>query len=265
MSATPIPPADLVAALSSLRAAFAEVHVMHECDGQCPPDCDLTDLSGSAYRDHDERNADVREVIHDRAEVLVTALEQWLAPGADSVVPLGADVEDVEDVRSGRLDGPLYRVVGVAGVLRDVRRRSAVTGDLEGMERRFVASELRPARRSTLWRHAAQVVRAAGAQWQRAVDADDEDVDSLAALTDGAEDLAELVLAPGVEPDGVVVVCGVVSDLDGAHVVQVDTPEGAGRVRVVINEGDIYDGDPDTDEPPGAHYRRPRPDPDPQH
>ncbi|QFS94549.1 hypothetical protein FIV07_27640 (plasmid) [Mycobacterium sp. THAF192] len=80
MSATPIPPADLVAALSSLRAAFAEVHVMHECDGQCPPGCDLTDLSGSAYRDHDERNADVREVIHDRAEVLVTALSGGWPP-----------------------------------------------------------------------------------------------------------------------------------------------------------------------------------------
>ncbi|QFS94548.1 hypothetical protein FIV07_27635 (plasmid) [Mycobacterium sp. THAF192] len=118
-----------------------------------------------------------------------------------------------------------------------------------------MASELRPARRSTLWRHAALVVRAAAARWQRAVDGDDEDVDSLAALTDAAEDLAELVLAPGAEPDGAVAMCGFVSDLDGAHVVQVDTLEGAGRVRVVVNEGVVFDGDPETDEPPGAYYR----------
>ncbi|MGJ6127030.1 hypothetical protein QN239_31055 [Mycolicibacterium sp. Y3] len=48
---------------------------------------------------------------------------------------------------------------------------------------------------------------------------------------------------------------GWVSELDGARVVQIDTFEGAGRVRVMINDGPVYDGDPQTDEPPGAQYR----------
>jgi hypothetical protein len=48
---------------------------------------------------------------------------------------------------------------------------------------------------------------------------------------------------------------GFVSDLDGAHVVQLDTTETTGRVRVFINDG--YDGDPNIDEPPGAHYGGP--------
>lgn len=43
--------------------------------------------------------------------------------------------------------------------------------------------------------------------------------------------------------------------MDGAHVVQIDTAESVGRVRVFINDGTVYDGDPETDEPPGAHYR----------
>ena len=43
-------------ALAALRAAFDDIHVMHECSGDCPPDCDLTDYSESAYRRHDERN-----------------------------------------------------------------------------------------------------------------------------------------------------------------------------------------------------------------
>lgn len=74
---------------------------------------------------------------------------------------------------------------------------------------------------------------------------------------------ARAVIAPGedtaasqgaaVEP--LVAVCGFVSDLDGAQVVQIDTTEGAGRVRVMVNDGPVYDGDPETDEPPGAHYQ----------
>ncbi len=54
-----------------------------------------------------------------------------------------------------------------------------------------------------------------------------------------------------------VAVCGYVSDRDGAQVVEIDTTEGTGRVRVVINDGTIYDGDPMTDEPPGEHYGGP--------
>lgn len=54
--------------------------VMHECDKDCPDDCDLTDYSESACRKHDEHNFDVREVIHERAEGLVGALEEWLNP-----------------------------------------------------------------------------------------------------------------------------------------------------------------------------------------
>ena len=65
----------------------------------------------------------------------------------------GADVELVEDQRSGRLDGPLYRVVGVQGVLRDVRQVDAATGALEGIEVRYVADELRPARPFVLRRY----------------------------------------------------------------------------------------------------------------
>ncbi|MEW2484524.1 hypothetical protein AB0876_33535 [Mycobacterium sp. NPDC049093] len=75
---TPTPPVDVIDALAALRAAFDDIHVMHECSGDCPPDCDLTDYSESAYRRHDERNFDVREVIHERAEGLVAALDGWL-------------------------------------------------------------------------------------------------------------------------------------------------------------------------------------------
>jgi hypothetical protein len=37
-----------------------------------------------------------------------------------------------------------------------------------------------------------------------------------------------------------------VSDDDGALVVQIDTSANAGRVRVNINDGAIWDGDPET-------------------
>lgn len=43
------------------------------------------------------------------------------------------------------------------------------------------------------------------------------------------------------------------SDDDGAYVIQVDTnPDVKQRVRVYLNEATLYDGDPETDEPPGA-------------
>lgn len=75
---TPHPPAAVVAAVVALRAAFDDIHQMHECDQACPDDCDLTDYSEAAYRAHDEHNFDVREVIHEWAEGLVAALEDWL-------------------------------------------------------------------------------------------------------------------------------------------------------------------------------------------
>lgn len=74
----PHPPEAVVDALAALRSAFDDIHVMHECDEDCPDGCDLTDYSASAYRNHDEHNFDVREVIHERAEGLVDALEEWL-------------------------------------------------------------------------------------------------------------------------------------------------------------------------------------------
>lgn len=74
----PNPPADVVDAIAGLRAAFDDIHVMHDCDRNCGADCDLADYSWSAYRYHDERNFDVREVIHERAESLVAALDDWL-------------------------------------------------------------------------------------------------------------------------------------------------------------------------------------------
>lgn len=166
----------------------------------------------------------------------------------------GDYVEVAEDLRSDR-EGALYRVVGSQGVLRDVRRVSDTTGDLDGIEMRFLAAELRPARLAVLRRYAAQRVRAAAVLWRRAVDDDDEDVDTLAGLVDSAEALADLMLDTGAEDQAPeVAVCRFVSDLDGAHVVQIDTTETTGRVRVFINDGAIYDGDPNTDEPPGARY-----------
>lgn len=173
-----------------------------------------------------------------------------------TVFPVGADVETVDDVHAGCLDGPLYRVVGLQGALRDVRRVEAATGELDGIELRFVAAELRPARPMTLRRHAAQRARAAVALWRRAVAEDDEDVDTLALLVDAAETLAEVVLKSAAEADdGEISVCEFASLLDDAHVVQIDTAATTGRVRVFINDGAVYDGDPETDEPPGAQYR----------
>lgn len=39
---------------------------------------------------------------------------------------------------------------------------------------------------------------------------------------------------------------------DGVTVVQVDTPTDVGRVRINLNDGPIFDGDPNNDEAPGA-------------
>lgn len=152
------------------------------------------------------------------------------------------------------LDEALCRVVRVEGDLRDVRRVSASTGQLEGIEVRFLASELRPARPAVRRWHDALRLRAALAGWRQAVGDDDEDVDALATLVEAAEQLADLVI--GADPTELdeLAVCGYVSDRDDAQVVEIDTTEATGRVRVLIGEGVIYDGDPNIDDPAGRHY-----------
>lgn len=172
------------------------------------------------------------------------------------VFPTGADVELVEDQRSGRLDGPLYRVVGVQGVLRDVRQVDAATGALEGIEVRYAVDELGPARPFVLRRYEALGVRAVLAQWRHAATHDEEDFGIVEELLERAERLAGLILDGGDENRSAAVeVSDFASAFDDAHVVQIDTTETTGRVRVFINDGAVYDGDPETDEPPGAHYR----------
>jgi hypothetical protein len=43
------------------------------------------------------------------------------------------------------------------------------------------------------------------------------------------------------------------SRLDTALVIQIDTAAYDGRIRVNLNDGPIYDGDPDAHEPPGPY------------
>jgi len=44
---------------------------------------------------------------------------------------------------------------------------------------------------------------------------------------------------------------------DGATVVQIDTDEAAGHIRINLNDGPpVFDGDPDTDEPPVGKLRQ---------
>ncbi|MEE3755381.1 hypothetical protein [Mycobacterium intracellulare] len=85
----PTPPAEVIAAVVELRAAFASIHVMHCCDATCPDDCAEYDESESALRQHDEHNFDVRETIHYRAENLVEVMVGWL--GADALASAGAE------------------------------------------------------------------------------------------------------------------------------------------------------------------------------
>lgn len=167
--------------------------------------------------------------------------------GAYVVLGLGVPVsEGLEDV--------LCRVVRVQDDLRDIRRVGLSSGELEGIEVRFLASELRPASPAALRWHDALRVRAALAVWRQAAEDDDEDVDSLASLVEAAEQLAERVIHADPAELSELAVCGYVSDRDGAQLVEIDTTEDTGRVRVLIGEGVIYDGDPNTDEPPGRHY-----------
>lgn len=79
----PTPSAEVIAAVAELRAAFGDLHEMHDCDERCPEDCDQSSYSESAYRHHDEHNADVREDIELKACSLIDALIAWL--GADSL------------------------------------------------------------------------------------------------------------------------------------------------------------------------------------
>lgn len=81
MATTPIAPAEVRAGMARIRAQAAELHIMHDCDADCPPDCPDRDYSEAAYRHHDEHNADVRETLAELAEHLVDALENWLGPG----------------------------------------------------------------------------------------------------------------------------------------------------------------------------------------
>lgn len=90
-------------------------------------------------------------------------------------------------------------------------------------------------------------------QWRHAAATDAEDFGIVEVLLDSAQRLAALVLDGDAEDqDDAVTVSGFVSDLDAAHVVEIDTTETTGRVRVFINDGTVYDGDPETDAPPGA-------------
>lgn len=50
------------------------------------------------------------------------------------------------------------------------------------------------------------------------------------------------------------IVSAYVSDMDGTTVLQVDTSDG-GRIRINLNDAPIWDGDPNTDERPGAHFK----------
>lgn len=86
---TPTPPEGVIAAVAALRASFADLHQMHECDQHCP-DGGLTDYRESAYRYHDEHNADVREDIERKADSLVDALEDWL--GAATLASTDSEV-----------------------------------------------------------------------------------------------------------------------------------------------------------------------------
>lgn len=167
-------------------------------------------------------------------------------------VELGDDVTATEG-----LEDALCCVVRTDGDLRDVRRVNQSTGLPEGIEVRFLATELRPARPAGVQRCLGLRVRCALSEWRRAIADDVDETDELDALISAAEHLAAQVLNADQADRAVPAVCGYVSGHDGAHVVEIDTTEATGRVRVVINDGTVYDGDPATDDPPGEYYDGP--------
>ncbi|MCT7373280.1 hypothetical protein [Mycolicibacterium llatzerense] len=172
--------------------------------------------------------------------------------------PVRLDVGAYVELRRGirvteGLEDVLCRVVRAEGELRDIRRVSQDTGALEGIEVRFLATELRPARTSVRRWYEALRARSALAEWRRIGATDSAVTVALAA----AEDLVAFVLNDDLVDAEEIAVCAYVSDRDGAQVVEIDSAETAGRIRVWLNEGTIYDGDPMHDEPPGEHYERP--------
>jgi hypothetical protein len=68
-------------------------------------------------------------------------------------------------------------------------------------------------------------------------------------MTDQADDVVDvdIVEAMRMYPTDIekgVVVCAWTSDIDGATVVQIDVPAGV-HLRVNVNDGAVFDGDPD--------------------
>lgn len=61
-------------------------------------------------------------------------------------------------------------------------------------------------------------------------------------MISAAERLAALVLDADQTDGSGPSVCGYMSERDGAHVVEIDTTEDIGRVRVVINDGPAWGG-----------------------
>ncbi|WP_454116923.1 hypothetical protein [Microbacterium aurum] len=79
----------------------------------------------------------------------------------------------------------------------------------------------------------------------------DVDADAIRALTEGA---AERAVADHAGEAVGIDAWGYSSLYDGAPTVQIDTTEDIGRVCVWLNDGLIYDGDPEYDEAPGRTH-----------
>ena len=79
----------------------------------------------------------------------------------------------------------------------------------------------------------------------------DVDADAIRALAEGA---AERAVADHAGEAAGIDVHGYVSLIDGASIAQIDTTESTNHVRVFLNDGTIYDGDPEHDDAPGQVY-----------
>lgn len=79
----------------------------------------------------------------------------------------------------------------------------------------------------------------------------DVDADAIRALATGA---AERAVADHAGEAAGIDVHGYVSLIDGAAVAQIDTTESTGRIRVFLNDGTIYDGNPEHDDAPRQVY-----------